>query len=169
MSEPFKADISTFENMQSQAHESMGMSELGVFNEGAILNASDNVRGILTRLPKFKTHYDHIMDVASGIERLKSKQTTRPANTASYDSMIDRKKALIHRTRGHLTTEAKNIAALIGMESRRLGFSYRPGSPVLRDGLDAAAFVERKAFADAVNAFHSGKLPDGTSFTEFLK
>jgi hypothetical protein len=169
MSEPVRADIRSFENLQSQAHEYMGLSELGVFNEGVLQNVSDNVKGILTRLPKFKIHYDNIADVSSGIERLQSKKTTHPVNTAAYESMIEQKRALLQRTRGHFITEAKNIAALIDLESRRLGFRYRPGTSVSKEGLDAAAFAERKSFADAVNAFHTGKLPDGTPFTDFLK
>ena len=169
MSDSIRADISTFENLQAQAHERMGLSEIGIFNDSAAVQNSNNVQGIWSRLPKFKMHYDNIEDVSGGMERLDSKKVTRPANAVSYDSLLERKRALIQRTRGHFVTEAKNIAALIDMESKRLGFTYKPGSPISKEGIDAAAFAERKAFADAVNAFHAGKLPDGTPFTEFLK
>jgi hypothetical protein len=165
-----RADISTIENLQHQAHNQMGLSGMAVFSDGACaLQNSDNVRGIMSRIPKFKMHWDAIQRGTEEIKKLQSEKMARPANAASYDSLIPKHQARVLERRDFMATEAKNIAALIGMERQRLGFDYKPGSSVSREGIDANTLAERKTFADAVNAFHSGKLPDGTPFTTLLK
>jgi hypothetical protein len=165
-----QADISTIENLQHHAHNQMGLSGMAVFNDGARpVQNSENVRGIMSRIPKFKMHWDAIQRGAEEIKKLQSEKMARPANAASYDSLIPKHQARVLERRDFLATEAKNITALIGMERLRLGFDYKPGTTVSREGIDANTFAERKTFADAVNAFHSGKLPDGTPFTAFLK
>jgi hypothetical protein len=100
---------------------------------------------------------------------MQSEKSKRPSNASTFDTLIERNQATIQRIRGHLATEAKNIATLIDLERRRLGFDYKPGSTVSKEELEPAIFRERKQFADAVNAFHSGRLPDGTPFTAFLR
>jgi len=172
MSDPNRADISVLETLQNQAHESMGLSGMAVFNDAAqtdIFNMSSNTKGILTRLPKFKVHWDNIERTTDLVKRIQSDKLTRPGSDATYDALIERTQATIRRSQGHFATEAKNIATLIDMERKRLNFDYKPGTPVSKEGIDSATYTARKQFADAVNAFHSGKLPDGTPFTAFLK
>ena len=170
MSHPIRADISAFENLQNHAHESMGLSGMAVFNDGAVLVLnSENVRGIMSRIPKFKVHWDAIQRSSEEIKKLQSEKNTRPANASTYDSLIPRYQARVLERRDFMAIEAKNIASLIGMERRRLQFDYKPGTPVSKEGLAPNVYADRKAFADAVNAFYSGKLPDGTPYTALLK
>ena len=166
-----RADISTMENLQKHAHVQMGLPVgMAVFNDGAVaLQNSDNVRGIMSRIPKFKVHWDAIQRGMEEIKKLQSEKIARPANVAAYDSLIPKHRARTQERKDFMAAEARNIAVLIGLERQRLHFDYKPGTPVSREGLSPNVYAERKMFADAVNAFHSGKLPDGTPFTAFLK
>ena len=166
---PIQADISQFEALQAQANVSMGVSGLGVFNSAPVQNVSSNVKGILIRLPKFKVHWDGMERQQENIKKLQSDKTARPANAAGYDSIISDYQRRSQGYKDYMATEAKNIAALIDLERKRLDFHYKPGAPVSKDGVEPAVYTERKEFADAVNAFYAGKLPDGTPYSSFLK
>jgi hypothetical protein len=169
MSNQNRADISTFESLQNQAHMNMGMSEMGVFNEGAAVQNSSNTREIVKALRSMHRQVDSIKDVQNDIERVTGKRNTKPSDASFFDSLIERGAAVILGHQRSLRTAANNIAILADREKKRLNWDYVPGTPVSREGIDSATFAERKAFADAISVFYRGKLQDGTPYTAFLK
>jgi hypothetical protein len=163
MSNPNVADISVLEGLQAQANAAMGCQPV---SGNAVFNVSGNVQGILMRLPKFKVHYDNALGVQKTIDRLEGKKHKDPK---FYGDLLEKSHKTLTSALSYPAVEAKNIATLIDLEKKRLGFNYQPGSEVVKEGVDPDVYRERKEFADAVNAFYSGTLPDGTRYTDYLK
>jgi hypothetical protein len=162
MQDPNRADISAFENIQQQANESMGYgSQLSVFN-------SANTQDMLRRMKMMHFHVKRIEELKNNIKGLERDKQTRK-NPEVYESLIERTKTVLQGTYEYLRTEAKNITILADQERSRLNFDYKVGESLSKEGVDSTTYKERWNFADVLNAFYKGKLPNGEPYTKYLE
>lgn len=165
MSNPNRADISVFENMQQQQNESMGFgdggSQLSVFN-------SKNTDDMLRRMKMMHFHVKRIGELKANIEDLEHDKVTRK-NPEVYEDLIKRTKTVLQNTISHLRTEAKNITILGGQECDRLNYDFKIGERVPKEGVDPALYKERWRVADILNGFYKGTMPNGEPYTKYLE
>jgi hypothetical protein len=163
MSNPNVADISVFEGLQNQAHESMGMPQ----SQMAVFNWSANIVKVAECVNLMKEDVADMRKVQGDIDRMQ--QTRDRTQDKDYDSLIERNKAIISRIPARMHKVAQHALNWIKKEQERLGFTYTPGQPVPRNGVDDAVYKERKQLADAVNTFYTGKLANGNTYASYLK
>jgi hypothetical protein len=166
MSDPNRADISVFEGIQQQANNAMGCSSQAVFNDAQTVCNSRWTNHIVRETKNIDKLYQNYAKVGITIEEIAGDLQQR--QSAVLRGALERSINTQKNYRKSMRVAANNVVGLIQMEREQLKFNYQPGATVPKDGVSPDAYKERKAFADAVNAFYTGSTPDGTPYVMYL-
>lgn len=166
MSNPNRADISVFENIQADQHDKTGMSQMTVFNDSQAVCNSRWTQHIVRETKSIDKLYQNYAKVGSTIEEIMGDLQQR--QSATLRGALERSINTQKNYRKSMRVAANNVVGLIQMEKEQLKFNYQPGAIVVKDGISSEVYKERKAFADAVNAFYTGSTPDGTPYVMYL-
>jgi hypothetical protein len=167
MSNPNRADISVFENIQADQHDKTGMSQMTVFNDSQAVCNSKNTDDMLRRVKMMHQHVKHRADLNTHIKKLERDKATRK-NPDFYEGLIKDYNGMIQTLNEYLRTEAKNITILGKQECERLNFVFKLGERTQKEGVDPALYKERWRVNDILNGFYRGTMPNGEPYTKYL-